>query len=78
MSDLTTDQIWPRNAEHRYRLYAAKGEELRIVAASPDLAGIGGALATALEEHELRDERVGVMDTFGGSGPGAWLANPFA
>jgi hypothetical protein len=71
---VTTDEIWPRDEAHRFRLYALRDGELRVVAAAPSLEGVGAALAGTLGEGDLEPlDRVGVLDT-----TGPWLVNPFA
>jgi hypothetical protein len=78
---VTTDEMWPRDEEHRFRLYAARGEVLRIVAASPDLEGVGSAFARLVAEEEFEaEDSVGVMDSLAHpvERRGTWLVNPFA
>lgn len=73
---LTTDAIWPRDEEHRYRLYAINGagRALRVLAAAPDGAGIGTAMVTLAAEGEIEQvDRVGVLDAVAGS----WVVNPW-
>lgn len=81
---LTTDDIWPRDDENRFRLYALAGADLEIVASGPDLGSIGAAFSALLEEGQFdQDMTIGVLDT--GKEPaggkhfhrGTWLLNPY-
>jgi hypothetical protein len=81
---LTTDDIWPRDDENRFRLYTLLGSDLEIVASAPDLESIGVAFGMLLGEGQFeKDSTIGVLDT--GEGPagrkpfhrGTWLLNPY-
>lgn len=79
--DLTTDQIWPRDEAHRYRLYLRAGaDDLRIVAAGPSGASVGDALVKLAAEGEWDDTaRIGILDTHADPEvSGTWIVNPFA
>lgn len=81
---LTTDELWPRTAEFRFRLYARVGDELTVLATAPDAGGLGQAIV-ALHEDAKRagrrlcaEGRVGVMDVLGGkNGRGEWIIPVF-
>jgi len=81
---LTTDDIWPRDEEHRYRLYVFEYEkdhvaEAKILAAGPSLASVGEAFGRLLEEREFHPlDRIGVLDTGATATPGVWVMNPYA
>ena len=77
---LTTDDIWPRDDENRFRLYSLLGSDLEIVASAPDLESIGQAFGALLGEGQFeKDMTIGVLDTDGGEGfhSGTWLLNPY-
>lgn len=42
--EIETDALWPRDDEHRYRLYGRRGEDLRVLAAAGTPAGVGEAI----------------------------------
>lgn len=79
---IDNDDLWPRDEEHRFRLYARRGETLKLLAATPTMAGIG----TAIEELDrdaqadggsINDEGVlGVLDVMAGA-KGRWLVLPW-
>lgn len=85
---LRTDDVWPRNRAHRYRLYLLQYEkdsplgepdisDAQIIAAAPDLTGIGTAFGLLLSEGEVHPlDRVGVLDT--DEVEGTWIVNPYA
>ena len=76
---MRTDEVWPRDEEHRFRLYARRGEVLRIVAAGPSLESVGVAFAQAIWEEEFsREDSVGVLDVRPHLESGSWLVSPFA
>jgi len=63
----------------RYRIYAVRDGESRLMATTPDEGGIGTALVTLAEEGEFEDAAVGVLDTKGAPrGSGVWIVNPYA
>lgn len=77
MIPLSTDDVWPRDEAHRFRLYNLVGGSLVTIAAAGDAGGLGQALVTMHREGELRG-RTGVLDVLGGSeGKGVWVINPF-
>jgi hypothetical protein len=74
---ITSDELWPRDADHRYRLYFLQGQELGVArAAAPDIAGLGQALQTWHEEGDTPAERglVGILDAV----EGKWVVKPWA
>lgn len=84
--EMNVDDLWPRDALHRYRLYARIGSELRVLCACPEPGGIGQAIvqlhADAQEVgRRLADEgQIGVMDVMPGgelSPTGEWIVPPF-
>lgn len=76
---MTIKEPWPRDEEHRYRLYTLTGRRLKVVAAAPTLEDIGCAFGTCLAEEQIDAEsRVGVLDTRGGNPSGTWVVNPYA
>ena len=57
-----------RTPEERYRIYALRGNELRLLATTPDAAGVGVALVQLHEDEKERGGRlsdlgfIGVLD----------------
>lgn len=87
------DELWPRNEENRYRLYAVRStgpkrweHELEVLAACPNPGGIGCAIV-ALHEDAKKDGRrladlgrIGVLDVMPDGRPspsGEWVVLPF-
>lgn len=85
--DMTTDDVYPRDAENRYRIYALLGlGDLVILATAPDAGGVGQAILTLHEDQRnaggtLGDlGRLGVLDTMPEGKPsrsGEWIVCPF-
>ena len=79
MGALSVDDVWPRTAEYRFRLYARRGRELNVLACSPSMAGIGTAIGQLDEDARadggrLDDEgQVGVLDAVARR----WIVNPW-
>lgn len=76
------DQLWPRDAEHRYRIYAKQGDTLVVLAACPTAGGIGQAIVQLHEDQKAAGRRlcdlgrVGVMDVMPDGKPsptGEWI-----
>lgn len=77
MIPLTTDDLWPRDEAHRYRVYLLDRGSLDAVAAAGDPGGLGQALVVLHREGDLNG-RVGVLDVLGGkNGKGVWVINPY-
>lgn len=76
--DRRYDEHFPRGeGRYRYRIYRLRGGELELVAAAPNAAAMGLALATLHGEGEfIVDDSVGVLDTL--EDPGHWVVHPFA
>lgn len=78
--ELDSDDLWPRDADHRFRLYARKGDSLDVLAAAPSMAAIGtaiGQLDTDAREsgREFGDAgQVGVLDAV----ERRWVVKPWA
>lgn len=86
MNGILIDTIYPRDADHRYRLYAVLGDERRVLAAAPDAGSLGLMIVTLHEDaktagRRLADEgRIGVLDTMPGgklSPTGEWVIQPY-
>ncbi len=79
-AELLSDDLWPRDAEHRYRLYGRCGSALDVLAACPRMEGIGVAILQLHEDAregggEFGDHgQVGVLDAV----LGEWVINPFS
>ncbi len=83
---MTTDELWPRDAQNRYRVYAVVGDERTILCTASTAAGIGLAFVTLHEDQReigrnLSDlGRIGVLDTMPGGEPhptGEWIVLPY-
>lgn len=63
---ISHDDVYPRTAEHRFRLYGRDTHgNIHVIATAPDPEGIGLALVTTAREHReagLNPEIVGVLD----------------
>lgn len=83
---IADDDLWPRDAEHRYRLYAVRGEEREVLGATDSAGGIG-EMIVALDADEgergrkLYDRgRLGILDVLPDGKPspaGEWLILPW-
>jgi hypothetical protein len=80
------EALWPRIPEFRYRLYAVlPGCSPEVLAAAPDMEGIGVAILTLHEDEKqaggcLADRgRIGVLDTAPAPGraSGEWIVLPW-
>lgn len=79
MTTVALDELYPRDARHRYRLYLYHDGELDCVAACPNPGGIGVALVQL--HHDERAEGgslsargiVGVLDVLEDD----WIVKPF-
>lgn len=78
------DILYPRDAEHRYRIYAVNDTELEVLASSPTAGGVGQALVTIhadMKEHGMALSdlgAIGVLDVLGGDKPtGEWIVLPW-
>lgn len=80
---LSDDDLWPRDDEHRYRLYARQGTELRVLATSSTAGGIGQAIVTLHEDEKAVGRRladrgvIGVLDVMSGGARGEWVILPW-
>lgn len=82
--NLTGVDLWPRDTEHRFRLYGRSGASLYVLAAAPTIEGIGTAIATLDADAReaggsLGDEgQIGVLDVLAGQPRGRWLIKPWS
>lgn len=88
---LDHDDLWPRDAAHRYRIYAVRGPrdgDLEVLAATDSAGGIGEAIVALNEDEKERSPRrrlydrgrIGVLDTMPGGKPsakGEWIILPW-
>lgn len=83
---IDVDDLWPRDGEHRYRLYAVVGDDRKVLAAAASLPAIGQAIETLHDDAQqvgrrLGDEgRIGILDVLPGGKPsprGEWIVSPF-
>ena len=76
---MTSDDLWPRTAEFRYRIYAQRDGDLHVLAAAASPQGAGLALATLHAEGGFPTSgRIGLMDIRPGQKTGTWIVSPFA
>lgn len=87
--EIEHEDLWPRDAEHRYRIYAVRGagrsyEDREVLCATASPEGIGAALVQLHEDEKaagrrLADRgRIGVLDVLGGDdGKGDWIVLPW-
>lgn len=75
--------LWPVDAEHRYRLYAIQGEHREIIAVSPTMGGIGCAILAIHEDQKEIDRRladlgrIGILDVLAPGPTGEWILLPY-
>lgn len=75
------EDVWPRDDENRWRIYARRGDRLEVLAATGTAAGVGVALVTLDEDARDAGEpdglgsygAVGVLDAT----EGRWLLSPW-
>lgn len=83
MHEIDVDDLWPRDEEHRYRIYARRGDELHILAACPTAGGIGEALIAFHEDQKESGARladlgvIGVLDVMTDRPTGEWVVLPW-
>lgn len=81
---IDSDDLWPRTPEYRYRLYARRGDDLEVLAASPSSQGLGSAIVHLDEDaveagRSLADEgQLGVLDVCSGGSRGRWIVKPWS
>lgn len=78
------DAIYPRDREHRYRVYTVNDNELEVIACAETAGGVGQALVTIHEDMKEQGMRladlgcIGVLDVLGGDPPtGEWIVLPW-
>lgn len=82
------DDVWPVDEEHRYRLYARRGDrDLDVLAAASSMEAIGLAIKTLHEDERDRGRRlcdlgvIGILDTMPDRDPpgptGEWIVPPW-
>jgi hypothetical protein len=78
---LTTehDAVYPRDEQHRYRIYARRGDRLEVLACTPTPAGIGVTLVQLHNDAKQAGGRladlgfIGVLDAV----EHEWIVLPF-
>lgn len=85
---MTTDELWPRTPEYRYRVYTRVGVELRVIGAAPTPGGVGEALIAFHGDQKeagrrLADlGRIGILDVCPEprhqDGLGEWIVLPWS
>lgn len=77
--EIAHDVLYPRDEQHRYRVYAVAGKEMTVLACCPDPGGIGCALVQINEDEKSRGRRlvdlgkIGVYDAINGE----WIVLPW-
>lgn len=68
----------PRTAEHRYRIYRQRYDELELVATAENACELGKKLVEFGRAKQFVGSCVGVLDTFGTNEiQGDWVLDPF-
>lgn len=70
------DDFYPRDEAHRFRIYARRGDDLRVVAAGPDIHVMLTTLDEDAEregEHLYEQGALGILDAV----RGRWLVHPW-
>lgn len=73
------DVLYPRDAEHRYRLYARRGGELEVLATAAEAGGVGEAIIQLHDDEKKNGGRLsdrgafGILDVVAGE----WLVLPW-
>lgn len=73
------DDLYPRDAEHRFRIYGCRGDSLDVVAVASDLASVGVAIGQIHEDMRSVGGDLGDLGAFGllDAVAGEWLIKPF-
>jgi hypothetical protein len=77
--EIPLDALYPRDEEHRYRIYARRGDELEVLAATGEPGGIGEAIVALDQDERDRGRRLmdlgafGVLDVI----DGRWIVLPW-
>jgi hypothetical protein len=79
--EIDSDDLWPRDEEHRFRLYGRLGDELTVLAAASSPGGIGEAIIQIdLDQREIHPNRclgdlgaTGVLDAV----ERRWIVSPW-
>lgn len=83
---ISIEELYPRDEENRYRIYAVIGDDRTILATAADGPSVGMALVTMHEDQQQINRtlgdlgRIGVLDTMPGGHPhpaGTWVVNPY-
>jgi hypothetical protein len=75
---LEYELLWPRNEEHRFRIYRLADEEPVCIATAPDESSVGLAIVTIAREGQFANCNFGLLDTHGtDEKPGEWLIKPW-
>lgn len=84
---LSTDELYPRCADERYRLYVRRGDdELEILATAADMSSIGLAIGTIHDDCKQAGLRlddlgvIGILDTLAHDPvitTGEWVVTPW-
>lgn len=85
--ELTTDELYPRCEEERFRLYIRRNDELEILASAADMGGIGLAIGTIHDDCKNAGMRrfddlgvLGILDTLAHAPvitSGEWVVTPW-
>lgn len=85
---MTEDELYPRDLENRYRIYAIVGHARRILATTSTAGGVGEALVQLHEDQRSLEPprrladlgRIGVLDVLPDGEPhpkGEWIVMPY-
>lgn len=80
---IDSTDIWPRDEENRYRLYAVRGPVREVLATAPSMAGIGLAIQAYHEDQKEVGRRladlgnIGILDVLAPGPRGEWILLPY-
>lgn len=76
---IDSDALWPRDEQHRWRIYARRGGHLDVVAATDCPEGIGPALVQIDADQREHGETLGDLGAIGvlDAVEGRWLILPW-
>jgi hypothetical protein len=77
--EIDSDDLWPRDEQHRYRVYGVIGDDRGVLACAATPGGIGVAIVQLHEDCKAAGMRladcgkIGVLDAVAGE----WLVLPY-
>lgn len=65
MYELDQDIVYPRDADHRYRLYARENDTLSVLACAPSPESVGAAVFQLHADQKEHGETLGDLGALG-------------